>query len=41
MSLAILLGNNKLATTKDAGELLVILIAMRMLQCNNVGRITG
>ena len=40
MSLAILLVNNKLATTIDVGELLVILIAMRMLQCN-VGRITG
>jgi len=29
-----LVGNNKLATTKNAGESLAILIAMQMLRCD-------
>ena len=33
-----LVGNNELATTKNAGELLVILIAVRMQWCD-AGRI--
>ena len=31
---AMLVGNNELATTKNAGESLAILIAMRMGRCN-------
>jgi hypothetical protein len=33
-------GNNKLTTMKNAGELLAILIAMRMVQWYDTGHIT-